>query len=250
MQFDTSVSHPRPNQKQQTQPPPGSSHSTPRFEYHQLTSPLRTNTHLDLCRAFSNLQVSHLTYCDREPKRKLDGDWEFSWSSTTHWNQKVRAVFPLGAEWSLSLCCSSSSSCFFMMSFLGITLILAVKKLIWSTAAVFHNVAEALAQKCDGDQCSLYLLGWRLTLINVGRRCINLRTIRALFGGLYFKLCHLLCRCIVLLTVGPSLFLLCDVSGALLYIITYHKWAHGKWQGRHLQRGRRHFINVSSADFY
>lgn len=146
--------------------------------------------------------------------------------------------------------CSSSSSCFFIMSFLGITLILAIKKLIWSTAAVFHNVVEALAQKCDGDQCSLYLLGWRLTLINVRRRCINLRTNGALFGGLYFKLCHLLCRRIVLLTVGPSLFLLCDVSGALLYIITYHKWAHGKWQGRHLQRGRHHFINVSSADFY
>lgn len=175
---------------------------------------------------------------------------EFAWSSTTHWNQKVRTVFPLRAEWSLSLCFLLLVF-FFFMSFLGITLILAVKKLIWSTAAVFHNAVEALAQQCDGDQCSLYLQGWRLTLINVRRRCINLCTIRALFGGLYFKLCHLLCRYIVLLTIGPSLFLLCDMSGALLYIIiTYHKWAHGKWQGRHLQRGRHHFINVSSADFY
>lgn len=102
-------------------------------------------------------------------------------------------------------------------------LIRSVKTLIWSTAAIFHNVVEVLAQKCDGDQCSLYLLGCRLTLINVRWRCINLRTIRALFAGLYFKLCHLRRRYIVLVTNGPSLFPLCDMSGALLYIITYHK---------------------------
>lgn len=136
------------------------------------------------------------------------------------------------------------------MPFLDVMLIRSVKTLIWSTAALFHNVVEALAQKCDGDQCGLYLLGCRLTLINVRRWCINLRTIRALFVGLYFKLCHLCCRYIVLVANGPSLFPLCDMSGTLLYIITYHKWTHGKWQGRHLQRGRHHFINVSSTDFY
>lgn len=111
---------------------------------------------------------------------------------------------------------------FISMSFLGVMLIRSVKALIWSTAAVFHNVVEALAQKCDGDQCSLYLLGCRLTLINVRRWCINLRTIRALFGGLYFKLCHLRCRYIVPVMNGLSLFPLCNMSAALLYIITYH----------------------------
>lgn len=119
----------------------------------------------------------------------------------------------------------------------------SVKSLIWSTAAVFHNVVEALAQKCDGDQCSLYLLGCRLTLINVWRRCINLRTIRALFGGLYFKLCHWRCRYIVLVANGPSLLPLCHLSAALLYIITYHKWTRGKWQGRHLQRRCHHLFH-------
>lgn len=102
-------------------------------------------------------------------------------------------------------------------------LIRSVKTLIWSTAAIFHNVVEALAQKCDGDQCGLYPLGCRLTLINVWRWCINLLTIRALCVGLYFKLCHLRCRYIVLVANGPSLFPLCDMSGTLLYIITYHK---------------------------
>lgn len=117
---------------------------------------------------------------------------------------------------------------FISKSFLGVMVVCGLKTLIWAAAVVFHNMVEALAQKCDVDQCSFYLLGCRLTLINVLWWRINLSTIRALFGGLYFKLFHLLCtRYIVLVANGRSLFALCDMSGTLLYITTYHKRTHG-----------------------